>query len=231
LKRMQKHKDAKALAVLDMDGTLLEFRSIDVLCQHFGLENQLGEIDRKSHLMKDYEISKTVAQLFSGIKATELEKTFDGIAVANGAKEFITLLRQQKFLTAIITDSYNFLASKLAEKLEIDIVWGNTLEIIDGVITGRIIMPLGWEKKRNCSKKAVCKLHAMRRIAKKHGIGMDKTLAIGDSKGDLCMIEEAAVGVAFRPKDTDIIKIADLVIYGDFLELAEELKGFLIHFQ
>jgi phosphoserine phosphatase len=228
---MQKQEDVKALALLDMDGTLLEFRSIDVLCEKFELENQLREIDRKSHLMKDYEISKAVAQLFSGIKATELEKTFDGIAVVNGAKEFIDLLRRQKFLTSIITDSYNFLASRLAEKLEIDIVWGNTLEIVGGVVTGKIIMPLGWEKRRTCSKKAVCKLRAMRRIAEEHGIGMDKTLAVGDSKGDLCMIEEAAVGVAFRPKDPDLIKIADLVIYDDFFELAEELKAFLIHFQ
>lgn len=231
MKRLQENKDAKALAVLDMDGTLLEFRSIDVLCQQFGLETQLGEIDRKSHFMKDYEISEAVAQLFSRIKVTELEQTFDSIAVVNGAKEFISLLRRQKFLTAIITDSYNFLASRLAEKLKIDIVWGNTLEKINGVVTGRVIMPLGWEKKRTCRKKAVCKLHAMRRIAEEHGIEMDRTLAIGDSKGDFCMIEEAAVGVAFRPKDPDLIKIADLVINGNFFELAEQLKPFLIHFQ
>jgi len=230
LKQLQKRKDVKALAVLDMDGTLLESRSIDVICQKFGLETKLGEIDRGADLLEEYEVSEAIGQLFEGMRASNLEKAFDGIGMVQGAKEFIDFLKERKFLTTIITDSYIFLATRLAEKLEINMVWGNKLEIIDGVITGRIIMPLGWEKQKNCQKKAVCKLHAMYKLAQKHEIGMEKTLAIGDSKGDFCIIKRAAIGVAFRPKDSQIVKIADLVVYGDFFELVDKLKPFLDHF-
>jgi phosphoserine phosphatase len=228
---LQKHKDVRALATLDMDGTLLESRSIDVLCQKFGLETKLGEIDRRSDLPEGYKVSETVAQLFGGMKASDLERAFDSIKVVNGAKEFIDFLRKKKFLAAIVTDSYTFLASRLAEKLGIDLVWGNKLEIVDGVITGRIIMPLGWEKQKKCQKKAVCKLHAMYELTQKNKVGMDKTLAIGDSKSDFCMIERAAIGVAFRPKDPEIVKIADLVVYEDFSKLMDKLKPFLDCFQ
>lgn len=230
MKQLQKRKDVKALAVLDMDGTLLESRSIDVICQKFGLETKLGEIDRGADLLEEYEVSEAIGQLFEGMRASNLEKAFDGIGMVQGAKEFIDFLKERKFLTTIITDSYIFLATRLAEKLEINMVWGNKLEIIDGVITGRIIMPLGWEKQKNCQKKAVCKLHAMYKLAQKHEIGMEKTLAIGDSKGDFCIIKRAAIGVAFRPKDSQIVKIADLVVYGDFFELVDKLKPFLDHF-
>lgn len=230
MKHLQKRKDVKALAVLDMDGTLLESRSIDVICQKFGLETKLGEIDRGADLLENYEVSEAIGQLFEGMRASNLEKAFDGIGMVHGAKEFIDFLKERKFLTTIITDSYIFLATRLAEKLEINMVWGNKLEIIDGVITGRIIMPLGWEKQKNCQKKAVCKLHAMYKLAQKHEIGMEKTLAIGDSKGDFCIIKRAAIGVAFRPKDSQIVKIADLVVYGDFFELVDKLKPFLDHF-
>jgi len=220
----------RALAVLDMDGTLLESRSIDVLCQKFGLETKLKEIDSRDDFLEDYIVSEAIAQLFARMRASDLEKVFDGISIVNGAKEFIDFLKERKFLTAIVTDSYTFLASRLAEKLGINIVWGNKLEIVGGIITGRILMPLGWQKQKNCQKKAVCKLHAMYKLAQKHEIGMNKTLAIGDSKSDFCMIKRAAIGVAFRPKDPEIVKIADLVIYEDFFELVDKLKPFLDRF-
>lgn len=231
MKQLQERKDVGALAVFDMDGTLLESRSIDVLCQKFGLETKLREIDRRADLLEDYKVSEVIAQLFAMMRASDLERTFDCIKVVNGAKEFIDFLKERRLLTVIITDSYTFLASRLAEKLGIDIVWGNKLEIVDGVVTGRIMMPLGWEKQKNCQRKAVCKLHAMYNLLEKYEIGIDKTLAIGDSKGDFCMIERAAIGVAFRPKDPGIVKVADFVVYGDFFELLDKLKPFLDRFQ
>lgn len=225
--QLQKRKDVLALATLDMDGTLLKSRSIDVLCRKFGLETKLGEIDKRSDRLEGYKVSEVIAKLFGGMKASDLEKAFDSIKLVNGAKEFIDFLRKKRFSTAIVTDSYTFLASRLAEKLGIDLVWGNKLEIVDGIITGRIIMPLGWEKQKKCQKKAVCKLHAMCKLAQKSEVGMDKTLAIGDSKSDFCMIERAAIGVAFRPKDPEIVKIADLMVNEDFFELMDKLKPFL----
>jgi phosphoserine phosphatase len=227
LEKKEKRRDAKALAVLDMDGTLLNSRSIDILCRRLGLQTQLGEIDKRSDFLEDYKVSEAIARLFTGMKASNLERVFDSISVVQGANEFIDFLKERKFLTAIVTDSYTFLALRLAQKLNIDIVSGNKMEIIGGVVTGRIAMPLGWKKQEDCQKKAICKLNAMYEIARKHKISMDKTLAIGDSKGDFCMIERAALGVAFRPKDSKIIKIADLVVYGDFFELVDKLKPFL----
>lgn len=227
MKQPQKCKDARALAVLDMDGTLLESRSVDVLCQKFGLETKLREIDTKANFIEEYKVSEAIAQLFAKMRASELEKTFDGIGVVNGAKNFIDFLKGRGFLTAIITDSYVFLATRLAKKLRVDAVWGNELEIVDGLVTGRVIMPLGWEKTEKCQKKAVCKLHAMYELAQKNQIGMDRTLVVGDSRSDSCIIERAAIGVAFKPKDLSIVKIADLVVYGDFFDLMDKLKSFL----
>jgi len=216
----------EALAAMDMDGTLLELRSIDVLCREFGLQNELREIDRKSKTMKGYEVTEAIAKLFAGRKASDMESIFDGIPVVKGAGNFIKFLKEKNFYTVIVTDSYTFLASRLAEKLGVDAVAGNTLEIVDGIVTGKIAMPLGWEKEK-CLEKSVCKLHTLRRIAAEQKIPICRTLAIGDSVGDYCMIEEAAVGVAFRPKDPRLLEVANLVAYGDFYELRDKLKVFL----
>ena len=217
----------KRLAVMDMDGTLLEARTVDVLCGQLGLMDELKRIDSQAGCFESYKMSKAIARLFSGSRATELERAFDSIVVVNGAKEFIQFLKCNRFITAIVTDSYVFLALRLAERVGIERVLGNELEIVEGIVTGRVRMPLGWEKQRNCQRKSVCKLHAMYELGNEYSIGKNETLAIGDSKSDSCMIENAAIGVAFRPKDPEIIKVADIIVYTDFFELIEKLKTFL----
>jgi len=217
------------LAVLDMDGTILERRTIDVLCEKLSLTERLREIDRKSKSMEAYEVSAKIAELFSGVKAIKMEEIFDTIALVRGAREFVDFLKSKKFVTAIVTDSYVFLASRLAWKLGIDAVRGNELEIINGIVTGKVTMPLGWkeEKQENCRRKAVCKLHAMNDLIREYSIQDNNTLAVGDSHNDFCIIQKAGVGVAFRPKDKSIVKVADLVVRTDFHNLTKQLKDFL----
>jgi HAD superfamily phosphoserine phosphatase-like hydrolase len=219
----------KWLAVLDMDGTILEQRTVDVLSERLGLATRLRQIDEKSKSLKAYEVSARIAMLFSGIRASKMKEIFETIPTVNGAEEFIGFLKSRSFITAVVTDSYTFLASTLAQKLNIDVVRGNELEIVRDIVTGRIAMPLGWEheEKENCQKKAICKLHVMKSLVKKHSIKRNRTLAVGDSEADLCMLQEARIGVAFRPKDKSIIKVADVVIRSDFCALSAWLKTFL----
>lgn len=219
----------KWLAILDMDGTILERRTVDVLCEELGLVGRLKEIDRLSMSLKAYEVTARIAKLFSGVKSSQMEEIFDAIPIANGAKEFIGFLKQRGFVTAIVTDSYIFLASRLARKLGIDAVRGNELKFVNGVTTGDVIMPLGWEneKQEHCQMKAICKLHAMTDLIKTYSIKDNRTLAVGDSRNDSCIIQKARIGVAFRPKDRLIVKVADAVIRTDFHELIGWLKAFL----
>lgn len=217
------------LAVLDMDGTILERRTVDVLCEKLDLTEKLREIDRKSKSMEAYEVSARIAELFSGIKASRMEEVFDTIVLVRGAREFVDFLRSRDFVTAIVTDSYVFLASRLARKLDIDAVRGNKLELVNGVVTGKVTMLFGWEeeKRENCRRKAVCKLHVMNDLIREYSIQGNKTLAVGDSQNDFCIIQKARVGVAFRPKNESIIKVADVVVRTDFYDLINRLKTFL----
>ncbi len=217
------------LAVLDMDGTILKRRTVDVLCEKLGLLEELREIDRESKNKEAHEVSARIAELFSGIEASRLEEIFDTINLVEGVREFMKFLKSNNFVTVIVTDSYSFLATRLARRLGMDAVKGNELEIANGVVTGRITMPLGWERERrkNCQKKAVCKLNAMKNLMGEYSIPQDRTLAVGDSVSDACLVERARIGVAFRPKDKYIIRVADVVIKTDFHDLLKWLEGFL----
>jgi phosphoserine phosphatase len=217
------------LAVLDMDGTILEQRTVDVLCEKLGFIQELEAIDQVSRGMNGYKVTSSIAKLFSGYEASKLERIFDTIPLVNGIYKFIDFLKSRDFISSIVTDSYTFLASRIAHKLEIEVVRGNQLEIVNGVVTGRIVMPLGWEKfdVPNCNKKAICKLNAMTELANRYAISLDRTLAVGDSRSDSCMVRKAHIGVAFRPKDEIIAEAADVVIQTDFLNLQRWLERFL----
>ena len=41
---------------------------------------------------------------------------------------------------------------------------------------------------------------------------IEKTLAVGDKKSEICIIQRARVGVAFMPKDEEIKKASDKVV-------------------
>jgi phosphoserine phosphatase len=43
-------------------------------------------------------------------------------------------------------------------------------------------------------------------------VPIENTLAVGDTKSDICMIQRARVGVAFVPKDEEIKKASDKVV-------------------
>jgi phosphoserine phosphatase len=217
------------LAILDMDGTLLRRRTVDVLCEKLGLNERLQEIDRESKLLEDWEVSAKIAELFSGIKASKMERIFDAMQLVEGAEEFVNFLKSKGFATAIVTDSYLFLASRLARKLGMDAVRGNELEIVRGTVTGRIIRPLCLREGRRKKhlETARCKLRIMNNLVKEFSVRENRTLVVGDTKSDLSIVQKARIGVAFRPKDGSIQKVADIIIRTDFYDLIDALKTFL----
>lgn len=221
-------------AFFDMDGTLLAGRSIFIIAQNLGFEEELLKIlSRKRDDVPSYIRSGKVAKLLKGFQIGEVEKIFDTIPLTKGAKEVILWLKKHEFISAIVTDSYTQLATRLAKKLGIDMVAGNLLEVDEkGIITGKIYAPLGWENhnKPGCSKHSVCKLNALKTIAKTYKIPLKRTIAVGDRNPDACMVEAAGLGFAFEPKGEKLEKAADLVIYEDIRNMIPHLEQFLLKF-
>ncbi|MFX1520890.1 MAG: HAD family hydrolase [Promethearchaeota archaeon] len=209
----------RGLAAFDMDGTLLTKRTIDVLADELGLKQKLLQIDQASKGKYAYQISIEVARLFEDIPASEIIDIFDKIEVRRGAQRLIEFFKKQNFLTSIISDSYTFLLLRLAKKLHIDEIWGNTVEINAGRLTGKLTNQPCWKTSDSrCKRHSVCKLHAFESIANKHNIPMDKTIAFGDSSGDICMLRHAKVAIGIVPRNTTLAEYVDLAVEKDFDE-------------
>ncbi len=207
----------RGLAAFDMDGTLLAKRTIDVLADELNFKQKLLQIDQKSKGKYAYQISIEVARLLEGVSVSKVIDIFDQIEIRQGALRLINFLKKEKFLTAIISDSYTFLIQRLAKKLHIDEIWGNIIEINEGHLTGKLITQHCWRNNDpRCKRHSICKLIALESIASKYHIPMDKTIAFGDSSSDICMLKHAKIAVGVVPRNTTVTEFADLIVEKDF---------------
>ncbi len=218
-------KEAKNLALIDMDGTLLNGRSLNAIA-NLGFKDQISEIygEYRAGKMWAYEVSLKIASLLKNVPLRNLINAFDKIPLVNGAKDFVKWLKSNNFIVIAVSDSYTILVERVAKKVGIDEVYANTLHVENGVITGRLTMPLGWQLVKGCLRKSVCKLNALFKFMIKYNVPIGRTLAIGDSNIDICMIKYAKLGVAFNPKNYEVAQVADIVVKGDFYKLKKALE-------
>jgi len=216
------------LALLDMDGTVLMGRSLRVLTRAFGLEGELAAIDRekRDQGLSEREVAERIARLFAGRTLEDLYAVFDIIPLTPGAQWWIREVRINGGKVALVSDSWRPLVERLARRLGVDAVWANGLEIAGGRLTGRLLPPPCPETlPPDCRRHAVCKLHALHVLARRFGVSIADTVAVGDGPVDVCMLREAGLGIALNPKAEEVAQAADLVVYGDFYDLAEAIAA------
>jgi HAD superfamily phosphoserine phosphatase-like hydrolase len=204
-----------------MDGTLIQGRLVFALADRFDLSQKVRSI-QSDRLMAGHEQTKAIAALFSGLTTRDLESAIASIPFTKNCQRTIVALKDRGYKVGIISDSYTLAAGSVAERLNLDFVMANKLQILDGKITGRIDMPLGWDEIGCHCKISVCKRFHLEKSAHQFGIPIKNTIAVGDTKSDICMIQRAGVGIAFMPKDDQIKKASDKIInIPDLLKVLE----------
>lgn len=183
---------------------MLRRRSIDVLCEALGFTPKLSEVDRISESLPAYEVGEKIARFFQGQPRQKLERIFDTIAPSAGADHFVSFLKSNGFLIAVATDSYEYLARRLARKIRADAVLGHTVEMDGDILTGRLLTPHRCLKVKGCRDYSTCKLSFMREL--KHAD--EFTVAVGDSDSDFCVMTEADMPVAYRPRSQSLMQVA-----------------------
>jgi HAD superfamily phosphoserine phosphatase-like hydrolase len=191
-------RDAPKLAAFDMDGTLLAGRVIYTLAQELGFESELTRISRSD--VPRYVRSREVAKLLAGLGVSEFAAVVDGMRLTEGTIEVTDWLKNRNCVVGIISDSYTLATGIIAKKLKMDFQVANELVVTDGVITGELRMPMGWEGIGCSCRQSVCKRYHITKEANNRGIDISDTAAVGDAESDLCMIESAGVGVWFNPR-------------------------------
>lgn len=208
------------LIVFDFDGTLIDGRLIDALAWQFNFEERLRSVldtTGPGHIQ-----SLKVAELLKNIPLEEVFKASKGLVFMPGAKETLRILKERGHTIGVISDSYRQAIEAALGGLPMDFVEANELIENNGVLTGEIRMPLGWMKGEGCIRHSVCKLKALQQVARRFGVSMEETVAVGNGEVDICMVEAAGFGIAFNPISPGLRRAADVVV--EKKDLMEILK-------
>lgn len=183
----------RRLFAFDMDSTLIQAEVIDELARLAGVGEKVSQITEsamRGELNFDESFTRRVG-LLKGLSAQQVHSLLDAIPLADGAERLIRTLRLLGYKTAILSGGFTFFASHLQRLLGIDYVHSNELEIVDGVVTGRVIPPI-----INGARKA----ELLSLIANEEGISLEQVVAVGDGANDIPMLNLAGMGIAYRAK-------------------------------
>ncbi|NTW39017.1 MAG: phosphoserine phosphatase SerB, partial [Cellulomonadaceae bacterium] len=139
----------------------------------------------------------------------------DELVLTPGAEELIAALHRAGWPVGLVSGGFAEVVEPLAASLGIDFVRANRLEVVDGVLTGRVTGPV---------VDRAAKAAALRELAALHGVPLDRTVAIGDGANDLEMLAVAGLGIAFNAKPL-VSEQADVAVPGPSLDAVLPLLG------
>jgi phosphoserine phosphatase len=206
--------DGQVLVVMDVDSTVIEQEVIELIAAHAGVAPQVravteaamrGELDFAASL-------RARVALLAGLPATVLDEVRETVRLTNGAAELCAELHRRGHVIALVSGGFDTVVDAIAAKVGADHSRANSLEIVDGLLTGRI---------EGAIIDRAAKAAALREFAALHGIPLQRTVAVGDGANDLDMMETAALGIAFCAKRV-VQQQADLALNTRDLRLVLE---------
>ena len=183
----------RRLVCFDMDSTLIQTEVIDELAELAGVGEEVKAITEAA-MQGEIDFNESFEQrmkLLKGLSEEVLHNVAVNLPITKGAKRLIDTLKAYGFKTAILSGGFTYFGHYLQKELGIDYVYANQLEIKDGVLTGNYLGDIV-----NGEKKA----EYLQEIAKKEGIHINQTIAVGDGANDLPMLNLAGLGIAFHAK-------------------------------
>ena len=183
----------RRLVAFDMDSTLIEAEVIDELAKAAGVGAEVSAITERA-MGGELDFADSFRErvaLLAGLPESVLATVAKELKITEGAEHLIATLHALGYKTAILSGGFNYFAHYLQQRLGIDYIYANELDIEDGVVTGRVRGDIV-----DGQRKAVL----LRELAAKEGIDLQQVIAVGDGANDLPMLSIAGLGIAFRAK-------------------------------
>lgn len=183
----------RRLICFDMDSTLIKTEVIDELADRAGVGEQVRAITEAA-MRGEIDFSESFKQrvaLLEGLNEDVLKEIADNLPIMDGADRLISILKKIGFKIAILSGGFTYFGNALKKRFDVDYVYANELEIIDGKLTGNYLGDIVDGKR---------KAELLKLIVQVEKIDLEQVIAVGDGANDLPMLNLAGLGIAFHAK-------------------------------
>ncbi len=208
---------AKRLVVMDVDSTLIRDEVIELLAEEAGSLEEVRAVTQRA-MAGDLDFSESLharVATLAGTPVEAMDRVRERVRLTPGARTFVRTLKRLGFQVALVSGGFLPIVRSLADELGVRHVAANDLEVVDGVLTGRVVGEI---------VDRAGKARVLRRIADEFDIPLEQTVAVGDGANDLDMLAVAGLGIAFNAKPV-VAESADTALNVPYLDAILFLMG------
>lgn len=199
----------RKFAVFDIDGTVIRWQLyhavVNALIHQGSLPEDVGEAihnarmtwKRRTHQQSFSSYEQVLVRAYEDALATlpteDFERAVDTVfeeykdQVYTYTRDLIRDLKEQGYLLFAISGSYQEIINKLAGHYGFDEAVGQVYEQKNGRFTGKHSMPM---KHKDT---------VLQGLITKHNAALEGSVAVGDSEGDIAMLQMVQRPIAFNP--------------------------------
>jgi len=182
------------LVVMDMDSTLISIECIDEIADMHHLKPQVAAITAAA-MRGEIEFAESLRRrvaLLAGLDEHALQRVYDErLQLSPGAEIMLLKLKQFNIKTLLVSGGFLFFTERLKARLGLDYTHANTLEIMDGKLTGKVLGQI---------LDAQGKADSLVKIREQLALAPHQVIAIGDGANDLKMMAHAGISIAYHAK-------------------------------
>ena len=187
-------QDIRVLA-MDMDSTLINIECIDEIADFTGKKSAVAEITEATMRgeIKDFQESlRRRVALLEGVHANALESVYrERLRPNPGATELLAGAHERGIYTLLVSGGFTFFTEKLRQQLGFKQTQANTLEIIEGKLTGKVLGDIVDGAAKAAHLDAACA---------RLGCTKANAITMGDGANDLIMMNGSGISVAYQAK-------------------------------
>ena len=183
------------LIAFDMDSTLISIECIDEIADAVGRKAEVAAITEAAMRGEITDFKESLRRrlaLLKGVTLADMERVYtERLNINPGAAELVAACQKAGMKVLLVSGGFTFFADRVKERLNIDFSRSNRLEVINGELTGGLVMQSwgdicdGAEKRRTLLE-----------MASLMGVEPNQCIAVGDGANDLPMMGVAGLSVA-----------------------------------
>jgi phosphoserine phosphatase len=187
------------LIAFDMDSTLINIECIDEIADAVGLKPQVAAITEATMRgeIADFKTSlRRRVGLLKGVSVASMESVYNERLQLNpGAAALVAACKQAGMKMLLVSGGFTLFADRVAQRLGIDYAKSNQLEVVNDLLTGRLV-DQSWGDICDGEEKRKTLLETCTLL----GIAPSQAIAMGDGANDLPMMGAAGLSVAYHAK-------------------------------